>query len=514
MDNRGLAADCYKQALRTDVYCYEAFESLIKYQMLTAAEEEELLTSLPIDSQCSSEEAEILLTLYESKLKKYHTPVLPKPNESKILYGNSNSLPNNKLLSSLNLTSHSLYTPIIPASISTPVVTRNNDKNIMKSNEAKKKSMPMDISSSNTLLMKLKNSLDLQVAEAERLYYNCDYQACNLLTEAVLKMDPYHDACLPIHISCQVELKQSNKLFTLGHNLVDLYPNLAIPWFAVGCYYYIIGKSDLARRYLSKATALDRLFGPAWLAYGHSFAIENEHDQAMAAYFKASQLMRGCHLPLLYIGLECGLTNNVNLAEKFFQQAQHIAPDDPFIMHEKGVIAFQNSQYETAEKHFREALERVKIIKKGIIPLKWCPLLNNLGHTCRKLKKYEDALEFHNKALLLAPQSAGTYSAIAFVYVLKNNHDEAVEWFHKALGLKRDDTFSTTMLNYVIEQLTEENDPYPDCPSEIPKYNIESKNTTKNASQTMAESRSMAVQSDNNGMSDMSMSIEATNSTT
>lgn len=132
------------------------------------------------------------------------------------------------------------------------------------------------------------------------------------------------------------------ELFSLAHNLVDLYPNIAISWFAVGCYYHIIGKTDYARRYLAKATALDRLFGPAWLAYGHSFAIENEHDQAMAAYFKAAQLMKGCHLPLLYIGLECGLTNNIRLAEKFFKQAQSIAPNDPFVMHEMGVIAFQN----------------------------------------------------------------------------------------------------------------------------------------------------------------------------
>ena len=42
-------------------------------------------------------------------------------------------------------------------------------------------------------------------------------------------------------------------------------------------------------RYLQKATQLDRLLGPAWLAYGHSFAVENEHDQAMAAYFKVSK---------------------------------------------------------------------------------------------------------------------------------------------------------------------------------------------------------------------------------
>lgn len=130
-------------------------------------------------------------------------------------------------------------------------------------------------------------------------------------------------------------------LFCIAHKLVDLYSDQAISWYAVGCYYDLIGKSDPARRYLSKATAIDRLFGPAWLAYGHSFAKENEHDQAMAAYFKATQLMRGCHLPLLYIGVECGLTKNLELAEKFFYQAMALAPLDVFVLHEFGVIKFE-----------------------------------------------------------------------------------------------------------------------------------------------------------------------------
>lgn len=105
-----------------------------------------------------------------------------------------------------------------------------------------------------------------------------------------------------------------------------------------------INKTDSARRFLSKATSLDNVFGPAWLLYGHSFAIESEHDQAMAAYFKASHLMKGCHLPLLYIGLEYGLTDNTKLAEKFFTQALVIAPDDPFVLHELGVIAYQTKE--------------------------------------------------------------------------------------------------------------------------------------------------------------------------
>lgn len=121
----------------------------------------------------------------------------------------------------------------------------------------------------------------------------------------------------------------------------------------------------LIRGHLCKATQLDKVFGPAWLAYGHSFALENEHDQAMAAYFKASQLMEGwengslidlevktnyfhwqrCHLPLLYVGVEYGLTNNVKLAEKFFSQALDIAPKDPFVLHEMGVACFQNQEW-------------------------------------------------------------------------------------------------------------------------------------------------------------------------
>ena len=133
-------------------------------------------------------------------------------------------------------------------------------------------------------------------------------------------------------------------LFLLAHRLVELFPEWAISWFAVGSYYFLVGKQELARRYLSRATQLDRVFGPSWLAYGHSFAQENEHDQATAAYFKAYQLMPGCHLPLLYIGVEYGLTNNIKLAERFFTEALQIAPEDPFVLHELGVTCFQNGE--------------------------------------------------------------------------------------------------------------------------------------------------------------------------
>ena len=56
--------------------------------------------------------------------------------------------------------------------------------------------------------------------------------------------------------------------------------SLQVSWFAVGCYYLMQNQNETARQFLSKATNLDRAFGPAWLAFGHSFAAEKEHDQA------------------------------------------------------------------------------------------------------------------------------------------------------------------------------------------------------------------------------------------
>ena len=385
MDNRSLATDCYRDALRNDVHCFEAFDMLVSHHMLTEKEERELLTSLPFSEQCVPEEIDLLKFLYESKMKKYCKPIDPKL---------------------------------------------------------------------STGLESLNDNLDIVASMAERHFYNCSYNLSCKMTSAILHSDPYHEACLPIHITCLVELKKTNELFFLAHKLVDNYPQKAISWYAVGGYYYLIEKYEQARRYFSKATSLERVYGPAWLAFGHAFAAEGEHDQAMAAYFTASKLMPRCHLPLLYIGLEYGKTNNAKLAERFFIQALVLSPDDPFVKQEIGVIAFQNGDFITAEKYFREALQKAQIASGEVLSETWETLLNNLGHACRKLGRYQEALRYHKQALVLVPNKASTFSALGFINSLLGNHYEAIDYFHKALGIQRDDTFSVHMLGETLEQLS------------------------------------------------------------
>ncbi|XP_060600102.1 cell division cycle protein 16 homolog [Ruditapes philippinarum] len=419
MDNRTLAMECFKEALRQDVYCYEAFDLLVNHHMLSSQEERELIDSLPFSLQCPSEEEELVKFLYENKLKKYD-----RPQEAKV-----------------------------PESLEV-----------------------------------LSDNLDIICNLAERHYYNCDFRECYKLTTKILNTDPYNSTCLPLHIAVMVELKKSNSLFYLAHKLVDLYPNKPVSWFAVGCYYFLIDQKEAARRYLSKATTLERTYGPAWLAFGHSFATGNEHDQAMAAYFTAAQLMKGCHLPALYIGLEYGLTNNPKLAERFFRQALSIAPDDPFVLHEMGVIAFQNEEWMKAETYFKDALRRIQVCEKQTsVPEKWEPLLNNLGHTCRKLRKLDEALEYHQQARILDPQSPSTYSAIGIVLALKGEAIEAVDYFHKALAIRRDDAFSTTMLSNLVESLMLQLSPSDDvedspvfmAPTGVPGFSLDDHNDSK-----------------------------------
>ncbi len=383
MDNGPMACDCYKDALRNDVHCYEAFDQLTSHYMLTPNKGFEFLNSLPFEEQCLSEEIPLLKYLYEIKL-----------HDSK--------------------KSVKLLTPYESVS----------------------------------------NSLDVIVCMAEKQFSKCDFQMCFKMTSQVLQKDPLHSACLPLHISCMVELKKSNDLFFLAHKLVDNYPQQAVSWYAVGSYYYLISKYEAARRFLSKATTTDHNFGPAWIGFGHAFAVEGEHDQAMAAYFTASKLMPGAYQPLLYVGIEYNKTNNPKLAERFFNQALTIAPDDPTIKHELGQIAFQNGNYTKAEKCFREALEHVQSLSSGVILDTWEPLVNNLGHAIRKQRRYEEALEYHQQALVLVPQNSHTLSAIGFVHSLLGNCEQAISYFHKALSLRKDDTFSVQMLGQTLEQFS------------------------------------------------------------
>lgn len=69
-------------------------------------------------------------------------------------------------------------------------------------------------------------------------------------------------------------------------------------------------------------------------------------------------------------------------------------------------------------------------------------------------------LVFTMQALLYSPLNASTLTCMGLVHSLCGNISDAVETLHKSLGIRRNDSFTTTLLNSVIELLVEQEEPF------------------------------------------------------
>lgn len=95
----------------------------------------------------------------------------------------------------------------------------------------------------------LQESPLVKLGKAELLMIQFNYKKAIQIIEEVIKKTPYNMDALTLYIVCLAVLEKSNTLFTLAHELVDLFPKHHVSWFAVGTYYFTIKKYLDARRY-------------------------------------------------------------------------------------------------------------------------------------------------------------------------------------------------------------------------------------------------------------------------
>nr|KAJ0197835.1 hypothetical protein LSAT_V11C700382240 [Lactuca sativa] len=417
LENRSQARQWYKAAIRADPLCYEAIECLIENHMLTCEEEKSLLSSLQF-----AQEDGWLSSFYSCLIKKV------------------------------------------------PKYIKNTHYDKASIVEEKFNELEKEDTSNHSLTCTLKNNTDLLACKAE-YYHQCgEYQKCFELTSVLLEKDPFHLKSTMVHIAAAMELGHSNELYLMACNLVKDYPQKAISWFAVGCYYYCIKKYDQSRRYFSKATSLEGTFAPGWIGYGNAYAAKEEGDQAMSGYRTAARLFPGCHLPTLYIGMEYMRTHSFKLADQFFMQAKAICPSDPLVYNELGVVAYHMKEYafftsffvsvkkkndhfalwcmwyKKAEWWFKKTLAHIPTPLSEM----WESTVVNLAHTLRKLKLYSEAITYYEKALALSTRSLSTYAGLAYTYHLRGNYTDAITYYHKALWINPDDQFCTEMLTVAL----------------------------------------------------------------
>ena len=387
------AKECYKDAVRIDVQCFEAFQQLMKNSLLSPDEEWQFLESLDFDAvhvsggdpAVSQEAGDFTRMLYTTRLSKYRNP------------GAFESAYD-------SLSTH----------------------------------------------YRLATNPDLQLARADLLYTQCRYQDALTITNEILEHDKYNFTIYPVHLACLYELKMKNMLFLIAHDLADSHPEEACTWLAVGIYYFAIQKIPEARRYFSKASMMDAHFGPAWIGFAHTFAAEGEHDQAISAYSTAARLFMGTHLPQVFLGMQNHALNNMTLAEEFLKTAHGLCKTDPLLLNEMGIVKYHQDKPKEAIQCFTQALRMAAEIDSE--PSAWLAARTNLGHAYRRLRHFERALDEFEEVLRLGGKDAAVFCAKGLILMELDRPEEAVVVLHEALAINAQDSIATELLNRALEE--------------------------------------------------------------
>ncbi|GAA6002404.1 anaphase promoting complex subunit CDC16 [Rhodotorula paludigena] len=294
---------------------------------------------------------------------------------------------------------------------------------------------------------------DVLCSRADELHSSMRYAECYKITSHILARHPSHRPTLPLHLSCMHHLPNlRSRLFLFAHDLVENEPDDAISWYAVGLWYFAGKRWEESRRFFGKSVLIDPRFGPAWLAYAHSFAYEGEHDQAITAYSTAQRHLPGSHLPMLFIGMQHLGLANVALAEEYLLAAKEVCKDDPLVLNELGVVALHNQQFDIAVQYFRETLGLARHAQSS--PASWVSTQLNLAHAYRKLKQYDKAYPAFRRVVELDSRCAAGYSGLGIVEHMRGNFQDAIARYHEALSISPGDPITCDLLKLALDEVS------------------------------------------------------------
>lgn len=221
-------------------------------------------------------------------------------------------------------------------------------------------------------------------------------------------------------------------------SLYEQYPQSFITHHLFGMYYFLMKKFDLARKHFNKAIKLHKSSLHSWIMLGHSFAQQEESDQAMNIYRSCIRHFPHSHLPHLYIGMEYQRINNLKTALLSFKQAKKIAGHDPMVYNEIGCIMIREGNYIEAKKYFNKALKHCR--PHGVAWLRQI-ILNNLGNAHRKFTEYRKAIQCFEQCLEYSPNDASVLFALAYCYHFCQDLDKAIVLYHKGKLFIRNQNF-------------------------------------------------------------------------
>ncbi|KAG7088620.1 hypothetical protein E1B28_012593 [Marasmius oreades] len=291
---------------------------------------------------------------------------------------------------------------------------------------------------------------DLLYSFADALYTNFRWSDCFIITTRILSLVTIHNPTMPLHLACMYHLKHlHSKLFLLAHEMVDREPENPISWYGVGIWYLSHKNWVSARQYFSKTSLMDPRFGPAWIAFGHTFSNEGEHDHAVTAYSTAARMFPGSHIPLTFVGMEQIVLSNYKLADEALTAAHSMCDGDSLLYNERGVMAYNHGEYKAAAALFEKALSLAEVTQSS--QQSWTTTYINLGTCYRRLKRYAEARDTYRKVLALDPRQSLALGFLGLVHHLTGDLENAIVKYHEALSVDPINAYIMELLDIALD---------------------------------------------------------------
>jgi tetratricopeptide (TPR) repeat protein len=199
--------------------------------------------------------------------------------------------------------------------------------------------------------------------------------------------------------------------------------------YRAGSKFYAAGKYQAAATAFSSAVLLRPGFARGYLDLGYTYIALKKYPQAEKAYLKAKGInddsCASCGLGMVYHGL-----GRHDDAEKQFQRAMSLNPNDACAYAQSGTMYYELGKYPEAIAAFKRAV--------ALAPSYWNFMY--LGNAYVYARDYEPSIDAYKKAIQLDPKEVQGHFQLGITYDFLQRYEESAKEYNEVIKLDPKDS--------------------------------------------------------------------------
>lgn len=177
------------------------------------------------------------------------------------------------------------------------------------------------------------------------------------------------------------------------------------------------------------------------------------------SYRNASSSAPHSHFPIVCIAQEYLKTPSTHsIARPLLLKALAMAPNDIIAINELAVLSYYCHDYNKSIQLFDRVLKILMSESDSLTVRSHSPQIatcySNAAHCFRKLKQYQQAIQYYTTALKYTPnkQHAPLLSALGFTKHLEGQLNDAIDFYHRSLTIQSDDSITHQLLHKALAE--------------------------------------------------------------